>query len=76
MTKHDLVEAMTSQAGGYFITKTGLAKFIGNKRTDAVGKYVADLPVLNKRYYFIPDVAERMMADTKKAAATKGRRLT
>lgn len=71
MTKHELVEAMTSQQGGYFITKTELAKFIGAKRSETVGRYVEGLAVLNKRYYFIPEVAERMIADTKKAAVNR-----
>ena len=66
MTKDDLVKAMTESAGSYYITKTQLARFIGAKRSETVRQYVEDLPVLRKRYYFIPDVAERMMADTKK----------
>ena len=65
MTKEELMEAMSDQTGGYFITKTQLAKFIGVKRTDVVGKYVRDLKPFNKRYYFIPEVAERMIANTK-----------
>lgn len=66
MTKSDLVKTMTASTGGYFITKTQLAKFIGAKRSETVRQYVEDLPVLNNKYYFIPEVAERMMADTKK----------
>lgn len=66
MTKEDLVKAMTASAGGYYITKTQLARFIGAKRSETVRQYVEGLAVLNKRYYFIPDVVERMMADTTK----------
>ena len=72
MTKSELVKAMTASAGGYFITRPKLAKFIGAKRSETVRQYVDGLQVLNKRYYFIPDVAERMVADMKKATAPKG----
>nr|MBQ4455671.1 hypothetical protein [Clostridia bacterium] len=63
MTKTDLVRSMERQEGGYFITKAKLAKFIGAKRAETVGRYVEGLQVLNKKYYFIPEVAEKMMAD-------------
>lgn len=66
VTKEELIKRMVDREGGYYITKTQLARFIGAKRSETVRQYVEDLPVLNRRYYFIPDVAERMMADTKK----------
>ena len=62
MTESELVKAMTRQEGGYFITKTRLAKFIGAKRSETVSRYVDGLTVLNKRYYFIPDVVQKMIA--------------
>lgn len=73
MTKTELVTAMTTSAGGYFITKTQLARFMGFKRSETVGQYVEDLPATNLKYYFIPDVANRILADTKKATAPKSR---
>lgn len=73
MTKTELVKTMTACTGGYFITKTQLAKFIGAKRSETVGRYVDDLQVLNKKYYFIPEVAEKMIADTKKATTPQSR---
>ena len=71
MTKSELVKEMVQQEGGYFITKTRLARFIGAKRSETVRQYVENLQVLNKKYYFIPEVAERMMQDVtiEKAAA-------
>lgn len=63
MNKSELVKAMADQEGAKFITKTHLAKFIGVKRSETVSKYVNDLQVFNKKYYFIPDVAEKMMED-------------
>lgn len=71
MTKSELVREMQRQEGGSFITKARLAKFIGAKRSETVGRYVDGLQVLNKKYYFIPEVAERMMQDVaiEKAAA-------
>ena len=61
MTKTDLVRSMERQEGASFITKTRLAKFIGAKRAETVGRYVEGLQVLNKKYYFIPEVAERIV---------------
>lgn len=66
MTKNDLVRAMTASAGGYFITKTQLARFMGVKSPDTVRQYVEGLQVTNLKYYFIPDVADQILANTKK----------
>lgn len=71
MTKSELVKAMATSAGGYFITRPKLAKFIGARRSETVRQYVDDLPALKEKYYFIPDVAEKMIADMKKATAPK-----
>lgn len=73
MTKNDLVRAMVATAGGHFITKTQLAKFMSVKRPETVGQYVDGLPATNLKYYFIPDVADQILADTKKATVPKNR---
>lgn len=65
MTKDDLVRAMVINTGAHFITKTQLATFVGVKRSETISKYVNDLPVFNKKYYFIPDVAEEKVKDIK-----------
>lgn len=65
MTKNELVKVMANQKGSYFITKKELATFVGVKRSETISKYVNDLPVFNKKYYFIPDVAEEMVKDIK-----------
>lgn len=66
MTKNDLVKTMTASTGGYFITKTQLAQYIGAKRSETVRQYVEGLQVTNLKYYFIPDVADQILANTKK----------
>lgn len=66
VTENELIERMIKEEGSYFITKTKLAKFIGAKRPETIRQYVEGLPVLNNRYYFIPEVAKKMMADIKK----------
>ena len=66
MTKKDLVKRMTISAGGYFITKAQLAEFMGVKRSETVRQYVDGLQVTNLKYYFIPDVADMIIASTKK----------
>ncbi len=66
MTKQDYIKSMRSSVGGaYFITVTELCAAIGMKKTDSVKKYVTGLPRLNGKYYFIPEVAEKMMLDTR-----------
>lgn len=65
MNKAELIKAMHDQEGAYFITKTNLATFVGVKRSETISKYVDDLPVFNKKYYYIPDVVEKMMEDVK-----------
>ena len=65
MTRDELIKAMANQESGYFITKTHLARFIGAKRSETISKYVDDLQVFNKKYYFIPDVAKEMVKDVK-----------
>ena len=66
MTKKDLVDAMTASAGGHFITKTQLAAFMGVKRSETVRQYVKGLQATSLKYYFIPDVADQIIANTKK----------
>lgn len=65
MNKAELVKAMHDQANGYFITKSSLARFVGVKRSETISRYVDDLQVFNKKYYFIPDVVKKMMEDVK-----------
>ena len=71
MTKTDIVKALRKHAeGGEFITKKQIANTLGAKDSDTAGRYVAGLQAINSRY-FIPEVADRMLADLRieKAAA-------
>lgn len=73
MTKSDIVRELTAYAGGKFVTKACLVKFMGVKRTETVGRYVSGLQAVDGKYYFIPEVAEKIMSNvtTKKAAVRR-----
>ena len=52
---------METYTGGGFITRAGLARFIGVKDAKHIDKYLTNLQRLGGKYYFIPDVAESLM---------------
>ena len=51
--------------GADFITLKALGDFMGIKDPKACRRYVQGLPRISNRYYFIPDVAERLFMDAK-----------
>ena len=62
MTKKDLIADMKQTVGGGgFITLSGIAAYVGVKSHHSVDKYVNGLERINKKYYFIPDVADQMI---------------
>lgn len=62
MTRKDLISDMKQTVGGSgFITISGIAKYIGVRSHHSVDKYVDGLERINGKYYFIPDVADRMV---------------
>lgn len=63
MTRRDLIADMKAFVpdGGGFITLSGIAKYIGVRSHHSVDKYVVGLERINGKYYFIPDVADRMV---------------
>lgn len=63
MKKQDLIRKLeqASEAKG-FITASQFARFMGRTNvTKCRDKYLADLPRVDKKYYFIPDVADMLM---------------
>lgn len=62
MNRRDLVNDMKQYCGGSFITATQLQKYLGAKSHHSVEKYLIGLDRISDRYYFIPDVAESLIA--------------
>ena len=66
MTKQDYVKVMKKAAkGADFITISELCTVIGVKKPEYAKKYVDGLTRLGGKRYFIPEVADRMAADTR-----------
>lgn len=62
MEKKELIRDMEKQTGGAsFITMTQLAGWIGVDRHTA-RRYVDGLERVDGKYYFVPDVAEKLRA--------------
>lgn len=62
MQKHELVAAMKPYAqGAAVITRQELAHFLGVKNPAHADRYLAGLQRISGKYYFIPDVADRLM---------------
>ena len=66
MTKQDYISAMKQAANGAdFITLSEISGMLGVKKADKARKYVTGLTRLSNKYYFIPEVADKMMDLTK-----------
>lgn len=64
--KQEYVIAMKKAAkGADFITIKELCTVLGVKKPDSAKKYVDGLTRLGGRRYFIPEVADLMVADTR-----------
>lgn len=61
MTKGELIEDMKRATGSAFITRKGLAQYMGKKDPHGVEHILFKLERVDKRYYFIPDVAEALL---------------
>lgn len=62
MERKDLIKSMKAEAGAGFITRQGLSRFMGVKDPRNVDKYLAGLERVSGKYYFIPDVADSLIA--------------
>lgn len=65
MKKKDLVNSLKQYAnGGAMITRGGIAHFLGLKNPANADKYINGLQGISGKYYYIPDVADNMLAHT------------
>lgn len=61
MLKSEVEKKIQQETGQVFITKTQLAKCMGIKRAEHVDRYLDGLDKIDGKYYFVPDVAKRLM---------------
>jgi|GEM_PF-3510876 len=62
MQKKDITNSLRRHAdGGEFITKTGIAKTMGLKKSEYAQKYIRGLQAIDGKYYAISEVADNMM---------------
>lgn len=57
MDKQTLIRDMKQTCKSSFITRKGLAEYMGIKDPKNIDKYLFGLERVNGKYYFIPDVA-------------------
>jgi hypothetical protein len=65
MTKSQLIKMLQQSGGSVFITKKGVAEAFGIKDVHNVSPMLSGLPKVNNKYYYIPEVAEALLARTK-----------
>lgn len=62
MTKSELVKSLRKCAdGGAVITRSELARFLGIKNPRNVNRYLSGLQRISDKYYFIPEVADKLL---------------
>lgn len=61
MNKADLIKDIRGSTGSGFITRIGLARYMGASSPKSVDRYLVDLERVDGKYYFIPDVAESII---------------
>lgn len=64
LNRKEVVKRLESFSGGVFITRKKLAEVLGRKNPHSVDKYLRDLPRVDKELYFIPDVADALIASS------------
>lgn len=62
MDKQTLIRDMKQACKSSFITRNGLAQYMGIKNPQNVDQYLYGLERVNGKYYFIPDVAQVLKA--------------
>lgn len=62
LNRKELVKQLEGYSGGLFITRKKLAQCMGRKDPHSVDRYLRDLPRVDKDLYFIPDVADALIA--------------
>lgn len=64
LNRKEMIKQLESFSGGVFITRKKLAEALGRKNPHSVDKYLRDLPRVDKELYFIPDVADALIASS------------
>lgn len=59
MNKRELINDMKRAAGGSFVTRAWLAKYMNHPDPHSVDRFLHDLPRVNRRY-FIDDIAGKI----------------
>lgn len=61
MKRSDLISDMKQYVGGGgFITRQGLANYLGIKDPHSIDRHLNGLERVNRKYYFIPDVVDAL----------------
>lgn len=63
MKRNELIADMKRHTKGGFITRKQLADYMTVKDAHSVDRYLYGLTAVNKRYYFIPDVADVLIRE-------------
>ncbi len=61
MKKSDVIKMLQKRTGSDFITRKQVCDAIGYRDPASVDPIIAGLDRLNGKYYFIPDVVDRML---------------
>lgn len=64
LNRKEMIKQLESFSGGVFITRKKLTAALGRKDPHSVDKYLKDLPRIDKELYFIPDVADALIASS------------
>lgn len=63
MNKRELINDMKRAAGGSFVTRSWLAKYMNHPDPHSVDRFIHNLPRINQRY-FIDDIAEQIISQS------------
>jgi len=64
LNRKEMIKQLESFSGGIFITRKKLTAALGRKDPHSVDKYLKDLPRVDKELFFIPDVADALIASS------------
>lgn len=64
LNRKEMIKQLESFSGGVFITRKKLTAALGRKDPHSVDKYLKDLPRVDKELFFIPDVADALIASS------------
>lgn len=64
LNRKEMIKQLERFSGGVFITRKKLTAALGRKDPHSVDKYLKDLPRVDKELFFIPDVADALIASS------------